>query len=374
MDMTHIENYDKMKVLEMAIENMRKYMRGGAGFINKEVVINYLIDQGHRGLAFGEAIERLYKETCFTDKADSRALDILRWMAKIFGNAEIFMNSDCPTRAKTGFKQIGYWCTYADILSRSEKDIRKLRNMGNKTFEDFKDWFEYQGYELFTELELDVLRSINFNFYGESRSLETLKELLHMPQITRKIAKNHMLWNPVIKMWEGNMFDRLKPEEQVVETMESQIEQHNASSDKQTKVNLPRRATLINMEPEKGTKYFTIGKGEEIRQEINNERVTSHSERLIRERITHYAVEMTKQTPKVKKIKLDEKKYITNNDLFNIIKTNPNSIYDIDPNYIRISGDIIYDYIMKSDLDVRTKFDLIEYVKRVNDFKEELKF
>ena len=31
---------------------------------------------------------------------------------------------------------------------------------------------------------------------------------------------------------------------------------------------MPRRATLINMEPEKATKYFTIGKGEEIRQEI----------------------------------------------------------------------------------------------------------
>lgn len=372
--MNDVQNNDKMKVLEKAIDNMRKYMRGGAGFINKEVILNYFTDKNNTQLSLDDAIGALYENSHDIRLAEARALDVLHWMAKRFGNAEFFMDSDCPSRSKTGFKMIGPWCTYSDILRRSEAEIRKLRCMGYKTFEVFKDWFEAQGYELFTEYDLKVLDCIGFNFYGESRTIEDLRKLGVKEITIRKIEKNHMLWNPEIRVWEGNIFDRRNLEEQATEVMESQIEQHNANSDKQTKARLPRMATLINMAPEKATKYFIIGKGEEIRQQMHNELIASNSERLIRERITHYAVEMTKQQPKVKKVKLENKKLITNTDLFNIIKNNPKSIYDIDPNYIRATGDEIYNYIMISALTVKEKLDLIDYVKRVNDFKDGLKF
>ncbi len=365
--MQNNKSNDKLDMLDMAIANLKKYMRGGKGFINSEVVLNYLADKDNCQLTLADAIDYVYKESIDTTLGSARANDIVHWMGKRFYNAKMFMDSDCPTRSKTGFKKgIGYKCTYADILACSEEQIKRFRCMGDSTFEVFRSWFETKGYKLFTQDELCALEGINFNFYGESRSLKVLHNLGIRPTTLAKIEKNKMIWTPGITVIidQSNISQHLqrnnakKISNNLKFNMRT-IEQNNQFT---------ASALELTMVPEKFAKYVAIGMGEEVKQSINNERIVANSERLIRQRITHNPLETVRQSPRINTVKSKEnvERHNSIQDMFDVLTENPDNLYNMDPGWIRALGEMMYDYIMRSDFSVKQKLEMIDYVKQVH--------
>ena len=370
---------DKLEQLDVAIKNLRQHMSGGRGFINREVMLNYLTDGNVTNLDLGDAIDAIYEESLDYKQSQNRSRGVLCWMAERFGNAEFFLDSDCPSRSKTGFKKgIGYWCTYSDILQYSEGEIKRFRYMGDVLFKGFETWFNAKGYELFTEGELATLESIRFNFHGESRSIETLRDLGVGRTTLAKIKKNKMLWQPRIVLVNGNPviaeYDQNSTAENV--TKEEQYSNRNIAQSGHK-----RTAVLeVNMSPDKVTRYLAMGIGEEVKQNIKSEIIASDSERLIRQRINHNALEMVKKPqPKLNKFELSEEynesQKHTLRDVDNLIKEDPREIYNLSDNVIKIYNEIIFEYIMNSGLSVQEKLDLIDHVKTIKSkFESGVKF
>ena len=222
----------------------------------------------------------------------------------------------------------------SDVLAKGEMRIAQTRNTGEKTIQELKRFLANIGVEMFTNEELGVLQGsmVEFNFYGEDRTVKDFQRMGLSKELIDKMFKNGLI--------ERNFY------------------KENIVAQKQP--------TILDRVPKDLHKYVVLGVGEDVKNKIIHALIISDSDRLIKNRINNNQLEHNMPRVNIKPRRI-VKNGLKDNNILAELKKNKNMLFDLDEEFIYNHQNIIWKIIAGSGLELSTKRDLIRYVEGVCD-------